>query len=225
MLSFRLTQVANLINNTTTIADIGTDHAYLPIYLIKNNKAKLVYACDINQKPLKIANNNVKKFGLENQIFTILSDGLEFVKNKEILNIDYVTICGLGSQTILEILKNDHKKIKNYLICSNTSIKNLRLWAIKNNYLIKNEMFIFEDNRYYWLIEINKNKKSNKLNELELEFGEKRFFYKNSLYIDYLEDEINNLIRILNQIDKNNPRYLQINNQINKIREYINVIR
>nr|VZK65317.1 tRNA (adenine(22)-N(1))-methyltransferase [Mycoplasma feriruminatoris] len=144
MLSFRLTQVANLINNTTTIADIGTDHAYLPIYLIKNNKAKLVYACDINQKPLKIANNNVKKFGLENQIFTILSDGLEFVKNKEILDIDYVTICGLGSQTILEILKNDHKKIKNYLICSNTSIKNLRLWAIKNNYLIKKEMFILK---------------------------------------------------------------------------------
>ncbi|WFQ96025.1 SAM-dependent methyltransferase [Mycoplasma feriruminatoris] len=225
MLSFRLTQVANLINNTTTIADIGTDHAYLPIYLIKNNKAKLVYACDINQKPLKIANNNVKKFGLENQIFTILSDGLEFVKNKEILDIDYVTICGLGSQTILEILKKDHKKIKNYLICSNTSIKNLRLWAIKNNYLIKNEMFIFEDNRYYWLIEINKNKNSNKLNELELEFGEKQFFYKNNLYIDYLESEINNLTRILNQIDKNNPRYLQINNQINKIREYINVIR
>lgn len=225
MLSFRLHQVAKLINNSTRIADIGTDHAYLPIYLVQNKKTKIAYACDINQKPLKIALKNVEKFGLTDQIFTILSNGLEFVKNKEILNIDYVTICGLGSQTILEILKNDHQKISNYIICSNTSVKNLRLWAISHNYLIKYESFIYEDDHYYWLIEINKNKFSDHLEELEIEFGSKQFFNKNSLYISYLENEISNLTRILNQINPNNIKYLEIQNRINKIRKYIDVIR
>ncbi|WP_434343228.1 class I SAM-dependent methyltransferase [Mycoplasma sp. 06067-C1-B144P-99-0482-3] len=225
MLSFRLKQVAKLINNTSTIADIGTDHAYLPIYLVQNNKTKLAYACDLNQKPLKIAQDNIKKFGLEGQIFAILSNGLEFVKNEQISNIDYATICGLGSQTILEILKNDHHKISSYIICSNTPIKNLRLWAYKNNYLIKNELFLFEDNHYYWLIEINKTQKSDHLNELDIEFGQKQFFYKNSLYISYLESEIINLKKILNKINPANLRYLEIKHQINKIRKYINVIK
>ncbi|MBY7704810.1 SAM-dependent methyltransferase [Vibrio harveyi] len=126
MISKRLKSVSLLIDNANVVADIGTDHAYLPIYLVKNKKAKKVYACDLNKKPLQSAKENISKFGFDSQIFTILSNGLEFVVDPLIEDIDIVTICGLGSQTILDILSKDHKKISKYIICSNTQISQIR---------------------------------------------------------------------------------------------------
>lgn len=224
MISKRLKSVSLLIDNANVVADIGTDHAYLPIYLVKNKKAKKVYACDLNKKPLQSAKENISKFGFDSQIFTILSNGLEFVVDPLIEDIDIVTICGLGSQTILDILSKDHKKISKYIICSNTQISQIRKWTVDKDFKISYEQFVVEDNHCYWIAVIDKNLKSNLKDEQYIRFGDKSFFINDQQYISFLKNEVNNLKRILKQIDISNPRNQEIQTQIDQIGEYINVI-
>ena len=72
----RLSAVASLVKGGGIIADIGTDHGYLPIYLVENNIVSGAIAADIGKEPLKNAERSVKKYGLENEIKLRLSDGL-----------------------------------------------------------------------------------------------------------------------------------------------------
>lgn len=224
MLKNRLKIVSSLIKDANVVADIGTDHAYLPIYLIKHHQAKIVYACDLNPNPLKIAKVNISKFGLNNQIFPVLSNGLEFVNNPEITNIDYVTICGLGAQTILEILLNDHQKIAKYIICCNTEISLIRKWTVKNNFRITNELLINEDDHFYWIAVIDKSQASDLTNQQFIEFGNLKFFQNNQLYFSYLNLKLAHLKQILTQIKPTHFRYQQIATEIKQIKEYLNAI-
>ena len=77
VLSQRLLKCAEMITPNTKIADIGTDHAYVPIYLALNNKITHAIAADLREGPLKHAKENIAYYGLENTIETRISDGLE----------------------------------------------------------------------------------------------------------------------------------------------------
>lgn len=149
-ISFRLKYLVDIIDNKNFIlADIGTDHGYLPIYAINSQKAQFAYAVDLNPEPLEMAKKNILKANLTKQVQTVLSDGLKFSFENEIKKIDYVTISGLGTKTILQILNDDNNKIDNYAICSNTEIHQLRQWAKLNNYFIVFESFIFDFKKPY----------------------------------------------------------------------------
>lgn len=224
-LSTRLEKVLGQINDAKIVADIGTDHAYLPIAIIASKKAELVYAADINAKPLLSAQTNIEKFGYQNQIFTVLSNGLEFIKNDFQNELDYVTISGLGTQTILSILKNDSSRIKNYVICSNTDISQLRAWVNDQNYKIEFEDF-FEDYKVnYWLITISKKNIKSKLTEQEIRFGQKVYFENNHLYKQYLQSEIVKLEKIISQIKNDDQRVAELRQQQKEIEVYLNEIK
>ena len=98
-LSERLKVIADKITGGR-VADIGTDHAYLPIYLIKTGKASRVLACDIKEKPLQNAAKNIQKTNTEN-IELRLSDGLAGVGADE---ADTIVIAGMGGEVIAGIL-------------------------------------------------------------------------------------------------------------------------
>ncbi|WP_156923093.1 tRNA (adenine(22)-N(1))-methyltransferase [Mesoplasma seiffertii] len=225
ILTTRLKRVLDLIPKTKTVADIGTDHAYLPIAIVEAQKAELVYAVDVNKKPLLSAEANIKKFGYENQIFTILSNGLEFMNHEFDALIDYVTISGLGTQTILTILKDDNNNIKNYIICSNTDIRLLRQWINNSQYQIMFEDF-FEDYAVnYWLIKISKVFNDTQLTEQEIMFGEKKYFLNNDLYKKYLKSEINKIDKILAKIKNDTSRISQLKKQQKDIEGFLNEIK
>ena len=76
-ISKRLCTAASYVRNGAVVADIGTDHAYLPIYLALNGIIKEGYASDINQGPIERANENIKKYNLENVIHTRVAPGLD----------------------------------------------------------------------------------------------------------------------------------------------------
>jgi tRNA (adenine22-N1)-methyltransferase len=84
------------------VADVGTDHAYLPIALAKAGKAKSIIACDIKEKPLEKARENIEKFGVFG-IETRLGDGISPIKEGE---ADTVIIAGMGGDVITHILSN-----------------------------------------------------------------------------------------------------------------------
>ena len=90
--SDRLKKIAHCVKSDV-MADIGTDHAYVPVYCVQNGLCKRGIACDINEGPLLSARENILSAGLESKIETRLSDGLEKLKPKE---ADTIVIAGMG---------------------------------------------------------------------------------------------------------------------------------
>ena len=99
------------------VADIGTDHAYVPIYLHKKENIEKVIACDINEKPLQKAQQNIKLHHAENKIITRLGNGLQPLQPYE---VDSIVISGMGGMLMIELMDNigysivDERMIQEY---------------------------------------------------------------------------------------------------------------
>ncbi|MBQ9181537.1 MAG: SAM-dependent methyltransferase [Bacilli bacterium] len=144
-LSKRLKTIQNFIDNDVRVVDVGCDHALLDIYLTLNRNIKCV-ASDINEQALNIAKKNIKKYNLENKIDVILSDGLDNIK---LLENDVIVISGMGTKTIINILKNKNLKTQKLIIQSNTEIFLLRKQLKKLGYRVIDEAVCFEKGKYY----------------------------------------------------------------------------
>lgn len=101
-LNGRLCSAASFVRQGAVVADIGTDHAYLPIFLIKEGIAKYAFAADINEGPLAKAEENIKKSGLESLIECRLLDGAAGLLG---LGITDYAICGMGGELIADIIE------------------------------------------------------------------------------------------------------------------------
>ena len=106
-LSKRLKAVAELVTPGQKIADIGTDHAYIPIWLVEEKRAVSAIAMDINQGPLAKAKENIELHGLSSYIETRLSDGMKKLCPNE---ADSVIIAGMGGGLVMKILEDVKEK-------------------------------------------------------------------------------------------------------------------
>ena len=148
-LSKRLQTVADMVTKGNIVADIGTDHGYLPIYLVQNSISGQVIAMDVNEGPLNKANKNIKQLGLEGLIDTRLSDGLCSLEKNEAQTI---TICGMGGKLIARILERGIDRISpdNELILSPQSeIMQFREYLLKNRFQILKEEMLLEEDKFY----------------------------------------------------------------------------
>ena len=100
-LTNRLLLCAEMVSENKKTVDVGTDHAYLPIWLTLNNKINFALACDVKTGPLKNADKNIRKYDLENIIKTRISDGLKNVNEAE---AEQIIIAGMGGNIISNIL-------------------------------------------------------------------------------------------------------------------------
>ena len=101
-LSKRLERLTDFVSEGNILADIGTDHAFVPIYLVSENKVPTAIAMDINEGPLEKANRNIRSKSLENKIKIRLSNGLDKLEAYE---ADTILIAGMGGELIVDILK------------------------------------------------------------------------------------------------------------------------
>lgn len=102
--NLRLNKLATMVDQDARIADIGTDHAYLPIELVKSGKVNFAIASDIGKGPLDNAKQDIKEAGLEGKIETRLGAGLETISAKD--NIDTIVIAGMGGNLMSQILND-----------------------------------------------------------------------------------------------------------------------
>ena len=204
-LSKRLKGIADLVSENTTIVDVGCDHGLLDIYLTMNKNVKCI-ASDNKQSCLDNAINNIKKYNLEGKIETVLSDGLDKIDLK---NINTVIISGMGTSTILEIIKN--KNINHMIIQSNNNLYELRKKICKLGYYISNEIVIL-DYKYYVIIEFKKGKK--RYNGFELRYGPILLQNDNREYFNYLHK------KLLFVKDNNKRLSLIEKHYINKLKKY-----
>lgn len=167
-LSKRLEVVSSFIKECSKIVDIGCDHGLLSIYLAQKYKNIKIIASDVNKNALSSAINNIKKYKLEEKIDTRLGSGLEVVSPEE---IDTVVIAGMGSNTIVGILKYSKDKlvnVNNIIVQSNTDLYFLRKNITSIGYYIEDEILVEDKNIIYTVIKFTKGKKKYSYKELYL---------------------------------------------------------
>lgn len=187
-ISKRLQAVATLVDVDARVIDVGCDHAYLDIYLTLNNGNKCI-ATDINQNALEMAKKNIKKYNLEDKIETKLTDGLYDIK---IQKEDNIVISGMGTFTILDILKTNELS-DTLIISANNNIDMLREKIINLGYIIDSEIFIIDKKKPYVIIKFRKGIK--KYNKIDIELGP--ILRQNIEYRNYI---INKYKKIYNNI-------------------------
>lgn len=186
MINKKLKAIASFINTQDTVVDIGCDHAYLAIYLKENKLCKNVYASDINQNALNIAKHNIKEHNLD--IETILSDGFKSIHNT---SIDTAVISGMGTNSILDIIRYAPQNINKYILCSHNNLDILRKKLYEHKLYIESEIAIYEHKKYYVIMLVTKNYQ--KENRLSLKYGRSN----DKKYLSYLlkkEQEVLNRI-------------------------------
>lgn len=145
----RLQCLADQVPKGAKLADIGTDHAYLPIYLLQQDRINHALACDLRVGPLDSARNNAIDAGLCERVTLRLAAGLRKVAPEE---CDTITIAGMGGETIVQILqeaiwtaRGDHL----ILLQPMTMLPQLRQYLLANGYYILREIICTEGRRRY----------------------------------------------------------------------------
>lgn len=190
-LSKRLKAISRLVTDVKTMVDIGCDHAYLPIYLVKNKIIDRAIATDISRGAIDIAVNNIKKNGLENQIKTYLCDGIQ---NIDVSSYECMNISGMGGITIINILKDSREKLNTFkkFILSPQSEEEEFLEGIKSLGLeVYDEEFIKDNNKFYHIYLIKNGKYNNYTNG--------KFLKGNPVYLEYLESRISKYKKIIEE--------------------------
>ena len=152
-ISERLKTIASFVKKGACVCDVGTDHAYLPVYLSKTGIAKSIIATDIREKPLNNARKNVWQSG-ECNIELRLCDGLSAVSSSE---ADTVIIAGMGGEVITGIIDRcEWIKNKNIhlILQPMTSPEILREYLIKNGFSIEEEKALLENGKIYSVISV-----------------------------------------------------------------------
>ncbi len=148
-LSPRLSAAASLIKGGGIVADIGTDHGYLPIYLIQSGKIKGAIAADIGKMPLENAAKSVNEYNLTDKITLRLSDGLNSFNENE---ADEIVFAGMGGTLIAEKM-GEIPWIKNknlhFVFQPQSRAEDLREFLYSNGFEIGTEIATHEGNRFY----------------------------------------------------------------------------
>ncbi|MBQ2184794.1 MAG: SAM-dependent methyltransferase [Lachnospiraceae bacterium] len=157
-LSKRLKKVDTMVEPAAFLADIGCDHGFLSIDLVKSGKVKKALCTDINEGPLKRAEEHIKEYGLEGKINTCLSDGLLSLKNKfDDFPFDSAVICGMGGIMGIKIIHEAvefFRRMNVFYLQLQSDIELVRLYLKKNGFKIVYEDMVLEDGKYYTVMKV-----------------------------------------------------------------------
>lgn len=228
-LSERLSSVASMVTAGNCLADVGTDHGYVPIYLYERNIIPRAIAMDVNKGPLERARLHIAEFGFENAIETRLSDGMAALKPGE---VDSVTIAGMGGPLIIRILSAYPEvtaSLKELILQPQSEISEVRSWLYENGYEIIEEHMVYEDGKYYPMFKAVYNSEAPKLNALELKFGRLEVLKETSVLRAFVERELKNKKMILEKLcaedtEKSKARAEEMKNLMSELEEILEKI-
>ncbi|MET1013626.1 MAG: tRNA (adenine(22)-N(1))-methyltransferase TrmK [Paenisporosarcina sp.] len=198
-LSERLSRVANYIPSASIVADIGSDHAYLPCFLIHNNLASKAIAGEVAKGPYESALTHVKEEGLDHAITVRFANGLKAIEEEDF--VDTVTIAGMGGPLIASILNSDLDRltsVKRLILQPNIHAKAIREWAITNGWKLIAEDILKEDDKIYEILVLEKGDMF--LTSAELLLGPFLMKTKNDVFLSKWQKESAEWTRILEAI-------------------------
>jgi tRNA (adenine22-N1)-methyltransferase len=224
----RLQAIADSINGYEILADIGTDHAFLPIYLMQNGKIANAIATDINKGPIDIANERISKFKLENKIETRQGNGLTVIAPNE---ADAIVIAGMGGMLIAEIIEQSMsvaRAAKILVMQPMLDSGKLRRYLLQSGFEIFDEELAKEDRKIYEIIWARYTGKCLETTDM-MDIGPVIIEKKHLLAKDLIEKkvtELNNIIDKLGNLEselsqKRLQECKELLNYYNEVKEWV----
>ena len=207
-LSKRLQAVADLVTLDLKVADIGTDHGYIPIYLVENKKNPSAVAMDINKGPLQKAQENIALHGLEDSIKTRLSNGAEKLQCGE---VESIVIAGMGGGLVIKIIEQDKEifqNVKEFILQPQSEIWKVRKYLAENDFRIVQEDMVLEDGKFYPMMKVVNGKAEN-YSRIELHYGKFLLQEKHPVLKKFLEKECRIKEEILKNLSENHSDNMQ----------------
>lgn len=225
-LSIRLQQVADFVENPSVVADIGSDHGYLPVYLVEKDISQKAICGEVVKGPYQATIDEVKKNHLENKIEVRLGDGLEILQPTD--DISVVSICGMGGKLIVDILNRGFDKLTDkmdLLLEPNINEPLVRQWLVDHHYDITKEAIVRENKKTYEIIYAKKRKEKVSLEPHEIFFGPKLLEEKNETFQNKWAHVLKTRQKILQQLEaaerKENDKIEAFKQEIAWIKEWI----
>ncbi len=193
--------MADLVGSGKSLADVGCDHGYIPIYLFLKGQIPRAVAMDVNRGPLLRAREHIRDWGLEKYIETRLSDGLSALKRKEVQSI---VIAGMGGPLMEKILTEGEEKAKEaeeLILQPQSEIGRFRKFLARNGYRITEETMIKEDGKYYPMMKAVSGKMKYEC-EAEYVYGKELLREKNPVLKEFLLREEEQAVQILAAIEQ-----------------------
>ncbi len=153
-LSERLETVVSFVIPGSSVADVGTDHGYVPIALVRRGLAKHVLAMDLREGPLARAREHMKRCGLDGQIELRLSDGVSALAAGE---ADTVIAAGMGGELIMRILQDGRRlwdTVAHWILSPQSEWEKVRVYLQENGFAIIDEKMLAEDGKYYVVMDV-----------------------------------------------------------------------
>ena len=221
-LSERLSAVASLVTEGSRLADVGTDHGYVPIWLIQEGKIPSAIAMDVNRGPLMRAREHIRSQGLEGYIETRLSDGLAALEPGE---ADCVLIAGMGGALTVRILdrgRDKWKGIREWVLQPQSEIDEVRRFLAREGFSVREEAMVKEDGKYYPMMRAVPGA-SDYRRESEFLFGKQLLEQRNAVLWEYLLREKQKYGQVLERLSVQNGEAAQ--RRIPQIRRYLEAVQ
>lgn len=222
-LSQRLQAIADLVPKNTVVGDVGTDHGYIPVYLVQNNITDRVIATDINRGPIENAKKTILMHNLTKYIETRLGSGLKPFKPNE---INTVIIAGMGGLLIKKILEESIdvvKTIDTFILQPMVAQDELRKWLVNHEFKIANEKLAQEGDKIYEILVVKKGK-MNIEDDIYFEIGKRLIENKDVLLSNFIDTKIKKYTEILKMVEKEKSvnakrKMLECKEKIKKLKE------
>lgn len=222
-LSARLACVASLVPAGARVADIGSDHAYLPAALVLDGKINFAIAGEVVKGPYENAVHEIKDHQLEGQVIPRLADGLAAIEPAD--KVDTITIAGMGGSLIASILekgKNKLTEIKRLVLQPNVGESQLREWLMNNHYQIMTEKIIEEDNHIYEIIVAEPSVVPFRYSKYELDFGPFLLENKGPIFKKKWQEYLQREAHVIDQMQKAQQPPVK---KINEINEFLSQVK
>lgn len=216
-LSARLACVASLVPAGARVADIGSDHAYLPAALVLDGKIDFAIAGEVVKGPYENAVHEIKDHQLEGKVIPRLADGLTAIEPAD--KVDTITIAGMGGSLIASILEKDKNKltgIKRLVLQPNVGESQLREWLMNNHYQIMTEKIIEEDNHIYEIIVAEPSVVPFRYSKYELDFGPFLLENKGPIFKKKWREYLQREAHVIDQMQKAQQPPVKKINEINQ---------
>ncbi len=227
-LSVRLGTVASFVPENARLADIGSDHAYLPCVLAARNVISYALAGEVVKGPFESATEQIRTSGVGDRVSARLGDGMDVIEPTDHINV--VTICGMGGDLISKILEKGRLNgklvgVERLILQPNNGEKKLREWLIGHSYKIIDETILEENGKIYEIIVAEKAVTTENYSDLEYSFGRFLLQEKNETFRKKWLSEIDKCQYILDSMQKAsnnlNEKEQQVINKINEIKEVL----
>lgn len=226
-LTNRLLKIASLVTPNKRLADIGTDHGYIPVYLLNKNIINFAILADINKGPLENARKEIKRNKLANKVDLRLGSGIEVLKKGE---VDEIIIAGMGGILIGELLEANKEvahEAEKLILQPMQAQDELRKYLLNNGYEILDECLEKEDFRLYEIIVTKYTGKNTEVeDDIYYEVGKKLLENKDELLKEFIDNKIKKYNNIIEKLgNKESDAILSRRNSANeKIEKLKNLI-